>query len=257
MKNISKDEFLDYFKKYDVGDLSINVLRQHYLAPGRAATASELAKAVGYKKYTAVNLTYGLLAKKIINYWYQMNIWSENELLASLIKNGVLRDGSGEVDPKLSIFMKRMTLKSNWTFYMSDELAEAVEEMGWVKSKDRSLISGDQEDPTDPTSFEEGGIKYRTVQQYERSTKARRECINKNGDSCIACGISFRQLFGEEFDGLIVVHHTKPLAVKEIRKTDPVNDMKPLCPNCHAMAHYGLPGDKPRSIEELRKIIRK
>jgi 5-methylcytosine-specific restriction protein A len=34
---------------------------------------------------------------------------------------------------------------------------------------------------------------------------------------------------------------------------DPINDMVPVCPNCHIMLHRGR--EKPRSIEELRRIM--
>jgi 5-methylcytosine-specific restriction protein A len=41
----------------------------------------------------------------------------------------------------------------------------------------------------------------------------------------------------------------------EIRSTyvvDPVNDLKPVCPNCHAMLHRRTP---PYSIDELRALL--
>lgn len=254
---INKEDFIKYFKSHDVGKLAINLFREHYLASGKAATAGELAKAVGYKGHGAVNLTYGILAGKIIDNWEENNRFSKKELLNSLIKTGVLWKGTAEINPNLSIFMKKFVHDKNWIFYMSDELAEAIEEMGWIGKSNRSKISVNQEDPNDPISYEEGGVKYKTVKQYERSTKARRACISKNGNSCAVCGLSFGEKFGKDFYDLIVVHHTNPMAAKKTRKTDPVNDLKPLCPNCHAMAHYGLPGNSPRTIDQLKMIIKK
>ena len=43
----------------------IRLLRAHYVAPGHTATASELAAAVGYESYTAVNLHYGKFAVRL------------------------------------------------------------------------------------------------------------------------------------------------------------------------------------------------
>ena len=36
---------------------------------------------------------------------------------------------------------------------------------------------------------------------------------------------------------------------------DPVNELVPLCPNCHAMIHRGNEA-KPLSVEELRAMMR-
>ena len=36
---------------------------------------------------------------------------------------------------------------------------------------------------------------------------------------------------------------------------DPVADLVPLCPNCHAMVHRGGGPGSPRTVSELRNII--
>ena len=43
----------------------LRMIRAHYCAPDRTLTATQLAKAAGYKNYRAVNLQYGLLGKKL------------------------------------------------------------------------------------------------------------------------------------------------------------------------------------------------
>tara|TARA_B110000037_G_scaffold155751_1_gene175626 strand:- start:1922 stop:2146 length:225 start_codon:yes stop_codon:yes gene_type:complete len=41
--------------------------------------------------------------------------------------------------------------------------------------------------------------------------------------------------FGKEF---IHVHHLKEIAtIAQKYQVDPVNDLRPVCPNCHAMLH--------------------
>ncbi|MGH8226507.1 MAG: HNH endonuclease [Steroidobacteraceae bacterium] len=53
---------------------------------------------------------------------------------------------------------------------------------------------------------------------------------------------------------LIHVHHVKPLsAVGRGYQVDPVKDLIPICPNCHAVAHHR---DPPYSPEELRDLLR-
>jgi hypothetical protein len=48
-----------------VHDNHIAILRCHTRAPGRRRTATQLAGAVGYQGYEAINLQYGLLAARV------------------------------------------------------------------------------------------------------------------------------------------------------------------------------------------------
>jgi hypothetical protein len=49
------------------------------------------------------------------------------------------------------------------------------------------------------------------------------------------------------------VHHLKPLSeIKANYEVDPILDLRPVCPNCHAMIHTHEP---PYTIEELSEII--
>ena len=54
-------------------------------------------------------------------------------------------------------------------------------------------------------------------------------------------------------NGFIHVHHNKPiLAIKVEYTLDPILDLRPLCPNCHAIAHLR---QEPYSIEEIKDMI--
>lgn len=234
------------------------MLQAHYNAPGRVALMGELAEVIGQsRKYVVVpNRAYGFLAKEILAYWAEQGIWSEKDILASLINRGILNDDADELRPRLAILMKAFQRpEGKWLLFLSDEFAGALKESGLVKDGKGPRISLEKSDPMDPTSYEEGSVKYRSVMQYERSAEARRACISKKGNSCAVCGLSFGERFGTRFEALIIVHHLHPMSMKENRKTDPEIDLAPLCPNCHAMAHYGLPANKPRSIVDLKKII--
>lgn len=49
------------------------------------------------------------------------------------------------------------------------------------------------------------------------------------------------------------MHHLKPLhEIKEEYKIDPINDLVPVCPNCHAMIHQTNP---IKGIDEMRRIV--
>jgi HNH endonuclease len=102
--------------------------------------------------------------------------------------------------------------------------------------------------------FEEGNRIGRLVEIIDRRPGARKECIKHFGPTCQVCGFNFEEFYGEVGKGFIHVHHHRlQLAVsKGKHKVDPINDLIPLCPNCHAMAHQRNP---MLSIEELRSKL--
>jgi 5-methylcytosine-specific restriction protein A len=106
-----------------------------------------------------------------------------------------------------------------------------------------------------PHEFYEGASQQITVNTYERNSKARSACIEHYGAKCIICDFDFQGKYGEIGKDFIHVHHTKPLGeIGAEYKVDPINDLCPVCPNCHAMLHRRKP---PFSINELRSIIKR
>lgn len=99
------------------------------------------------------------------------------------------------------------------------------------------------------------GIKHSvTVNRYERSSIARRKCVEDNGCICKVCGIDFEKVYGNLGKDFIHIHHIVPMAeINRSYKIDYKNDLIPLCPNCHAMIHRKLDG-KFVSWEELKCI---
>lgn len=88
---------------------------------------------------------------------------------------------------------------------------------------------------------------------YERSQAARRACIAHWGLSCCVCGFVFEAVYGQHGTDYIQVHHILPLAeIGERYEVDPVNDLRPVCPNCHAMLHRK---ETAMTIEKLRRIV--
>jgi 5-methylcytosine-specific restriction enzyme A len=110
------------------------------------------------------------------------------------------------------------------------------------------------EEIAEPDKVFEGAKKSVTVNIYERDQNARRKCIEHWGIACIVCGFNFLARYGELGDGFIHVHHLKPLAeIGERYELNPISDLRPVCPNCHAMLHRESPA---LSIDELRARIR-
>lgn len=101
----------------------------------------------------------------------------------------------------------------------------------------------------------EGAKRTVVVNSYERNPKARNQCIEHYGAICRVCEFNFEKKYGAIGSGFIHVHHLTSLAdIGEEYDVDPIKDLRPVCPNCHAMLHKKQP---PYSIEELKSICKK
>ncbi len=102
--------------------------------------------------------------------------------------------------------------------------------------------------------YSEGSRKQVRVNAYERNARARAACLHHHGSACAVCELSFPDRYGELGDGFIHVHHVAPLSdMPDGYRVDPIKDLVPVCPNCHAMLHRK---DPPLSVDELRRRIR-
>lgn len=109
------------------------------------------------------------------------------------------------------------------------------------------------EEVLNPNSFIEGATKTIFVNAYERNPKARAKCIEHYGYKCSVCGFDFKKVYGDIGENFIHVHHEVPLSeIKQKYCVDPIKDLKPLCPNCHAMIHRHKPAIK---IEDLMESL--
>jgi predicted HNH restriction endonuclease len=99
----------------------------------------------------------------------------------------------------------------------------------------------------------EGAVVKRLVNGYERSLLARQRCIAKFGTNCFICGFSFGKMYGQVVDGFVHVHHLLPLStVGPAYEVNPLTDLRPVCPNCHAVLHRRNPA---YSIDEVRSFL--
>ncbi|MDT0160686.1 HNH endonuclease [Bacillus sp. AG4(2022)] len=125
---------------------------------------------------------------------------------------------------------------------------------GLIKRKEMTFMAEELPAQESPKLIE-GAKKQVLVNAYERNYKARQRCIEYYGCFCSVCGFDFVKSYGDEFEGKIHVHHLKALSeVNEEYEVDPINDLRPVCPNCHLALHSKV-GDKPYSIEELKEKI--
>jgi hypothetical protein len=100
--------------------------------------------------------------------------------------------------------------------------------------------------------YVEGATREISVNVYERSRAARRECIRHYGLDCAVCGMNFEREYDKIGEGFIHVHHLKSLTEIDGKyEVNSIDDLRPVCPNCHAMLHKS---DLPYSVEELKDI---
>ena len=111
-----------------------------------------------------------------------------------------------------------------------------------------------EELPT-PEKYSEGARFSIIINAYERNPKARAACIAHHGHICAVCGFDFARVFGTLGEGFIHVHHVVPIGkIGKEYVIDPVADLMPVCPNCHAMIHRTEP---PLTVEQLHGHIAK
>ncbi|WP_168734692.1 HNH endonuclease [Deinococcus sp. KSM4-11] len=101
-------------------------------------------------------------------------------------------------------------------------------------------------------TYVEGAVRSISVNSYERDRNARRDSLQEHGMVCKVCETDFVKQYGPAGEGIIHVHHVNPLS--EIGKSymvNPIKDLVPVCPNCHAVIHRRNP---PFTIEEIRAM---
>jgi 5-methylcytosine-specific restriction protein A len=109
------------------------------------------------------------------------------------------------------------------------------------------------EEITEEQVYIEGSTKEIRVNIYERNPAARQKCIKYYGSICQICEFNFEDVYGVIGEGYIQVHHLKPLSeIGQEYELDPIQDLIPVCANCHAMIHRKKTA---YTVRELKFII--
>ncbi|EKO3559062.1 HNH endonuclease [Vibrio metschnikovii] len=105
--------------------------------------------------------------------------------------------------------------------------------------------------PDELSTHTEGLVQKVVVNKYERDSTARTACIKHHGVKCLVCDFDFFKTYGNVGKGFIHVHHVTPISSIGSRyKVNPILDLIPVCPNCHAMLHAKNP---PYTVSELKE----
>jgi 5-methylcytosine-specific restriction protein A len=111
----------------------------------------------------------------------------------------------------------------------------------------------DETAPANPEGLPEGASVRVEVNRYERNRINRANCLALHGTRCKACDLDLGDRYGEIGEGFIHVHHVVPVSKLGAGYiVDPLTDLVPLCPNCHAIAHRT---DPPASVESLQAMM--
>ncbi len=100
----------------------------------------------------------------------------------------------------------------------------------------------------------EGKVYSALTKKYERNGIYRKLCIEHYGCTCQICGENLEKKYGSVAVGLIEVHHIEPLSEYDRPKViDPIKDLLPVCPNCHAVLHKRKPAFFPSEVRKMLK----
>ena len=224
-KKFTASDYVAAFRSINILPHHLKMLQAHYYAPDRTLTASQMSKAMGYKNFNASNLHYGRLGRlvgKIIGWVPKTTLY----VLVEFEKPG-----------------------REWLWIMRPEVIQAIERLGWNEDNQTSL----PEEVPEPTRLYEGSVRSISVNAYERSAAARGKCILHYGCKCSVCNVILGDVYGEIAHGHIHVHHLRQLSeINTEYQVDPIQDLRPVCPNCHAIIHLSNP---PKTIEEVKALI--
>jgi 5-methylcytosine-specific restriction protein A len=216
-----------------IKESQLALLCAQYAMPERTASSRQLAAAIGYTNHQPINWFYGTVG----------------HMLCEILGRYPQRDRHGEYQWWQALSSGRNSKEYGFLWTLHPSLAQALEELGIVVVQDVTL----PEELTDEMEYYEGTAQQIVVNKYERNRAARQACISHYGAQCVVCGFDFEATYGEIGIGYIHVHHLRPLSeINEKYVVDPINDLRPVCPNCHAMIHRKIP---PYSIVEIQAML--
>jgi 5-methylcytosine-specific restriction protein A len=181
----------------------------------------------------------------------------DKDVYRVLIDFEVLLNPATEPILTLDILKTGNLEKQQWTPQSSGisikaELIDELESVwfDFLTSQDIRVNPYAPSDGDENKTYTEGTANQITQTRYERNPYARLACIKHYGYTCSVCEFDFKKRFGELGKNFIHVHHLTQVArVGKNYEVDPIKDLRPVCPNCHAMLHRQNP---PLTIEELK-----
>ena len=122
--------------------------------------------------------------------------------------------------------------------------------------QDQALAGADEPEIEEA---EEGRILTRIHRVRERDRKlvvaCRQRAMKRHGKlTCAACDFNFGAAYGPVAEGLIEVHHTKPVHTLEPGSKTKLEDLALLCANCHRVVHSSR---RWFTVEQVRAMVQR
>ncbi len=212
-------------------ELDLAIFQALYSFQDHKAYASQIALILE-TTHPPLNLEIGRYAKRIAEY-YDINFTARNT----------------EKFKFWDLFFNGWEEGAKFVWQLRPELVEALV---------ATDLTGDEIYPDElPTEnieqLFEGIKRIVIVNSYERNSKARQLCVKHWKAICVVCNFDFEKTYGEIGKGFIHVHHLTPISqIGKSYQIDPINDLIPVCPNCHSMLHRQEP---PLTIDELKTLL--
>lgn len=217
-----------------LSEKQISALAALYSFPDATATTKQLATALNYNGFQAANRQIGSIGKAI----------SES--------TGVmppLYDSGHKMQPGYFLFIGKYETNIGWVMWTNLKLAIEHLNLGEVEINKKNSDHEIYED----ASYREGALSRYLANRFVRNRAARLACIQHYGTSCAVCEFNFSKVYGDFAMGFIHVHHVRSISERgEEYALDPVRDLIPLCPNCHAAIHLS---NIKMTIGELREMV--
>jgi predicted HNH restriction endonuclease len=221
------EDYAAAFKEIVITPHQSRILQAHFHAINCNITAKQLSKALGYRDFRTVNAHYGRCARLV----------------------GEKLGWKPLPEQYLGVLVTFEKPEKEWHWILRPTVVEAIKKLGPIEGTSPIL----PEEVVGTTRFQEGSVKQITVNAYERSDAAREMCILHYGCRCAVCGLILAEIYGEAAQGLIHVHHLRELAsINAEYSVNPIEDLRPVCPTCHAVIHNRRPAF---SIEEVKILI--
>lgn len=174
----------------------------------------------------------------------------------TLLNEPITKDDFSSIDSTFKTFNQGSQKKS---VSLLPDIFEIINRKGGgVKNTAFNARLTEEIEEQDIVGLIEGAQKQIIVNAYERNPHARIKCINhyrkrNNGRlKCEICGFDFGNVYGDTFADKIHIHHLVEIssigAEYEVNATE---DLIPICPNCHMIAHSKKPAYTPEEIKEM------
>lgn len=180
-------------------------------------------------------------------YWYSKNTDSIHTPTLKKMLSG---------EHKIYIFTRYDNSLPQFTFqglgYVKDYTDQTPAHIVWgfAESNSKNLL---YKTTQKRRKFLEGAKGEYLTTRYERDKCARKACLDYYGYNCVVCDFNFEETYGEIGKNFIHVHHLKEISSIGMEyEIDPIKDLRPVCPNCHAMIHKKKPA---YTIEEIEEIL--